>query len=124
MMLLKSALFAQWFMAASIGGVAWFYAQATTLDTAERLIGGASIAAISVVAVTITLRASANQRNSWSDTLDYERASAATARKERDAARVERDEYRIKYDEERKLRMSLEEQGIVDRRHSIEDKEN
>lgn len=124
MMLLKSAIFAQWFMAAVIGGWAWFFAQATTLDTVERLLGGAGIAAVSVVAVTITLRASANQRNSWTETLNFERLAAQTARDERDVACRERDEYRKKYDEERTLRMSLEEQGIVNRRHTIEDKEN
>lgn len=124
MMLIKSAIFTQWVFAGILGSMAWFLAQATTLDTVERLIGGAGIAAVSVTAVWITLRASANQRNSWTETLNFERLSAQTARDERDIACKQRDECHAKYDEERALRMSLEESGLTDRRRSIEEKEH
>lgn len=124
MMQYKVVMLAQWLAATMLASWAWFLAQATTVDTVERWVGGTIVSAAAVAVVYFTLRFSTSQKDSWTRLLADERASASLARTERDSALTRLEECRVKYDAERKLRMALEERGIADRRQSIEDKEN
>lgn len=120
----SAALFAPWIAATMLTSWAWFLAQASAVDTVERFVGGSLVSAAAVAVVYFTLRFSANQRDSWSRLIADERSATASARVERDDALRRMNECQLKFDEERKLRMSLEEMGLANRRQSTEDKEN
>ena len=120
----KMVMLAQWFAATMLASVAWFIAQASTVDTVERWVGGTLVSGAAVAVVYFTLRFSTSQKDSWTNLIKNEREDSAQARQDRDDARRERDEYRVKYDRERELRMALEERGISDRRKSLEEKES
>ena len=123
MMQYKIVMAAQWGAATLLASWAWFLAQASSVDTVERWVGGTAVTAAAIAIVYFTLKFSANQKDSWTRLLADERASAALARAERDSAMNRLTECQLKLDDERKLRMALEEMGLHDRRRSIEEKE-
>lgn len=94
---------------------AWMLAQAT-LDNAERFVGGSIIVIVGAFIIRWVLKTSERVESTWSGAL-----IAANERAEKSEARClkyqeEIDAAESKYDQERKLRISLEESGLTDRR--------
>ena len=84
MMTEKVAMVIQTSAVAAVGVSSWFIAQASALDTAERLIGGSTVAAAAIAIVYLTLRFSVNQRESWTDLIASERKAKLDAENEAD----------------------------------------
>jgi len=76
MIMARAVFAAQWFAAAALASLSWFIAQASTLDTAERLVGGVGVASAAVAVVYFTLKFSTSQRVSWTDLVADARAGA------------------------------------------------
>lgn len=119
----KMVIIAQWAATTLLASWAWFLAQASTIDTVERWVGGSLVSAAAVAVVYFTLKFSSNQRDSWSHLIADERTASASARAERDDALRRLNECQVKYDAERVLRIALEERGLTDRRRSVEENE-
>jgi len=107
----------------------WFMAQ-TSLDNAERYIGGSIIIVVGSLIIRWVLKTSERVEAFWSGALiaANERAAKSDERADRAEERCLKYQHEIdmaeaKYDQERLLRISLEEKGIADRRHGIEDRE-
>lgn len=96
---------------------AWIVAQ-TTLDNAERFLGGSIILIVGGFIIRWVLKASERVEATWSGAIEKAEAAAEKAEDRADAAdarcaayQKEIDAIEAKYDEERKLRISLEERG-------------
>lgn len=94
---------------------AWVLAQ-TTLDNAERFLGGSIIVIVGAFIIRWVLKTSERVEAIWSGALEAANCRAEEAEKRCTHLTEERDEASRRYDQERKLRISLEEHGIEDRR--------
>jgi hypothetical protein len=107
----------------------WLMAQ-SALDNVERYVGGSLVIVVGSLIIRWVLKTSERVEALWSGALlaANERATKSEERADRCEERCIKYQHEIdmaeaKYDQERLLRISLEEKGIADRRHTTEDRE-
>ena len=111
--MIKAVLvFGNWIGGAFVITGAFILAQAT-FDNLERGVVGATILAAGTLIIRWVLKTSERVEEIWSNAVESAEHRAEEAEK-----RCE--EMVVKYDHERQLRISLEECGLVDRRHHLD----